>query len=148
MARFPNSSLHPGKPPGSSAQARPSRVHARLTTEVSCVPLGEIGPLLWQIVQREDGTYLVDGLLSFDEAQRVLGLPELSDQLEEIGFNTVAGFVLALLDRLPVVGDTLDWEGYTIEVVDMDGMRIDKVLIRPPLPLEDGSISTVLDTSY
>jgi putative hemolysin len=101
-----------------------------------------------QIVQREDGSYLVDGLLSFDEAQRLLSLPQLSEQLEEIGFNTVAGFVLALLDRLPVVGDKLEWEGYRIEVIDMDGMRIDKVLISPPVPLEDGSVSTVIDNSY
>jgi Hemolysins and related proteins containing CBS domains len=100
-----------------------------------------------QIVKREDGSYLVDGLLSFDDAQRVLELPELSEQLEEIGFNTVAGFVLALLDRLPVVGDKIEWEGYTIEVVDMDGMRIDKVLIQPPQNQDETLADSVLDAS-
>ena len=47
-------------------------------------------------------------------------------------FETVAGFVIALLGRMPVVGDTVQWEQYTFEVLDMDGNRIDKVLVHPP----------------
>lgn len=85
------------------------------------------------IIRRDDGSYLVDGLLPFDEARRLLELPPLNDALREVSFNTVAGFVLALLGRVPEAGDKVDWEGYTIEVIDMDGRRVDKVLIVPPV---------------
>jgi len=84
------------------------------------------------IVRREDGTYLVDGLLPFVELQERLQLPNAEAVLDTRDFETVAGFVIALLGRMPVVGDKVQWEHYTFEVVDMDGRRIDKILLRPP----------------
>ena len=84
------------------------------------------------VLRRDDGSYLVDGLLSFAEAQRLLALPPLTPDLNAVSFTTVAGFVLALLGHLPKTGDKPTWQGYRIEVVDMDGMRVDKVLITPP----------------
>jgi putative hemolysin len=84
------------------------------------------------IVRREDGSYLVDGLAPFVDVQRSLDLPALDHEARPRDFETVAGFALALLGRIPAVGDTVDWHGYTFEVVDMDERRIDKILIQPP----------------
>jgi putative hemolysin len=84
------------------------------------------------IVQREDGSYLVDGLVPFTDLQEQLSLPELDTETAAQDFETVAGFVLALLGRIPAPGDTVRWQGYTFEVVDMDERRIDKILVQLP----------------
>lgn len=84
------------------------------------------------IVQREDGSYLIDGLLPFSDLHARLRLPDAEALAREHGFETTAGFVLALLGRIPAVGDTVEWEGYRLEVVDMDGRRIDKILLKTP----------------
>jgi putative hemolysin len=84
------------------------------------------------IVQREDGTYLVDGLLPFIDLAQQLRFPSTEAIMEEHDFETVAGFVIALLGRIPSVGNHVEWEHYRFEVVDMDGKRIDKLLVRPP----------------
>jgi putative hemolysin len=55
----------------------------------------------------------------------------------QYGFETVAGLILVLLGRIPQVGDRVRWQEYTLEVVDMDGQRIDKILIIPPRPTSD-----------
>ena len=83
------------------------------------------------IMRREDGSYLVDGLLPFFELQQQLDLAPLVE-VRPRDFETVAGFMLALLGRIPSVSESVDWQGYRFEVVDMDGRRIDKVLIQPP----------------
>lgn len=82
------------------------------------------------LVEREDGSYLVDGLLSFTTLRERLPLPDADELVREHGFETTAGFVLALLGRIPAVGDTVEWQGYRLEVVDMDGRRIDKILLK------------------
>lgn len=82
------------------------------------------------VVQREDGSYLVDGLLSFTTLRERLALPDADELVREHGFETTAGFVLALLGRIPGVGDTVEWQGYRLEVIDMDGRRIDKILLK------------------
>jgi putative hemolysin len=84
------------------------------------------------IVRRDDGSLLVDGLLSLDDARARLGLPEPDEELRAHGFETVAGLALALFGRIPRPGERVTWAGYTLEVMDMDGRRIDKLLIRPP----------------
>jgi putative hemolysin len=84
------------------------------------------------IVRREDGSYLVDGLLPFVEAQEQLDMPPLAEVVRTRDYETLAGFVLELFGRIPAVGDAVRWRGYTFEVVDMDERRIDKVLIMPP----------------
>ncbi len=89
------------------------------------------------IVRRDDGSYLVDGLTPFTDLHERLRLPPADDLVREHGFETLAGFVLALLGRIPNAGESVKWEGYTFEVVDMDGRRIDKVLIVPPRPSVD-----------
>lgn len=78
-----------------------------------------------EVLQREDGTWLVDGHLPIEELQRRLGRRDMTGR----DYHTVAGFVLARLGRIPKAGDTLTWRDLKIEIVDMDGVRIDKVLM-------------------
>jgi putative hemolysin len=79
------------------------------------------------IVQRDDGSWLVDGGLPIDELEDRLQFPGLR---EETQFDTVAGFVLQQLGHLPKTGESFVYRNARFEVVDMDGRRIDKVLIR------------------
>jgi putative hemolysin len=79
------------------------------------------------IVQREDGSWLVDGLLAAEELKERLGLKELPRE-EEAEYQTVGGMVMDTLGRVPAEGDRFVWEGYSFEVLDMDGRRVDKVL--------------------
>jgi putative hemolysin len=81
------------------------------------------------MVQREDGSWLVDGSLPIDEFEDRLGLRDLA---KTGAFHTVAGFVLHHLGRLPGTGETFDYKGARFEVVDMDGRRIDKILVTLP----------------
>lgn len=82
-------------------------------------------------VQRDDGSWLLDGLIPVPELKDRLamnGVPE-----EERGrYNTLSGMVMLLLGRLPQTGDQCEWEGWIFEIVDLDGKRIDKVLARRP----------------
>jgi putative hemolysin len=85
-------------------------------------------------VRRDDGSWLVDGMMPIDEFEDRAGLRGLRDGN---GFHTVAGFVLHRFGQVPKAGDSLDWNGIRFEVVDMDGRRIDKVLVVPPPPPAD-----------
>ena len=80
------------------------------------------------VVQRDDGSWLVDGSVSLDELETRLDLDPMP-LAERRGFRTVAGFVFARLGRVPKSGDAVQWGGLRFEVVDMDGRRIDKVLV-------------------
>ena len=81
-------------------------------------------------VERDDGSWLIDGLLPVDEFRDRFDLPPLPD--EERGYyQTVGGFVMMHLERTPVAGDRFEWAGNEFEVVDMDGNRVDKVIFRP-----------------
>jgi putative hemolysin len=83
------------------------------------------------IVRREDGSLMVDGLLGANELREHLGLGGMPRE-EEADYHTVGGLVMDNLGRIPAAGDRFDWEGHTFEVLDMDGRRVDKVLITPP----------------
>lgn len=78
-----------------------------------------------EAVQRTDGSWLVDGHMPIEELQRRLNRRDLVGR----DYHTVAGFVLARLGRIPKAGDVMSWRDFRIEIMDMDGMRIDKVLI-------------------
>jgi putative hemolysin len=82
------------------------------------------------ITHRADGSLLVDGLLPIDEFREALGLTGLPVDVQK-QYETVGGFVMTNLRRIPVTGDRFYFEGYQFEVVDMDGMRIDKILVTP-----------------
>lgn len=79
-------------------------------------------------VKREDGSWLFDGLIPVPELKDRLELKELPEE-DRGRYNTLAGMIMLLLGRLPGVTDAVDWEGWRFEVVDMDGKRIDKVLV-------------------
>jgi putative hemolysin len=79
-----------------------------------------------EIIQREDGSWLVDGSVAIDQIKELLNLRELPEEGE---FHTLAGLVLQQLGHLPIASEHFAWGGYRFEVVDMDGRRIDKVLI-------------------
>jgi putative hemolysin len=74
---------------------------------------------------RADGSWLIDGHMPIEELQRRLGRRDMAGR----DYHTVAGFVLARLGRIPKAGDTLTWRDLKIEIVDMDGVRIDKVML-------------------
>ena len=76
-------------------------------------------------VQRHDGSLLLDGMMPSDELKARLDLPDLP---REGTYHTVAGLMLALLQRVPREGDRIAWAGWRFEIVDMDGRRVDKVL--------------------
>jgi putative hemolysin len=77
--------------------------------------------------QRDDGSWLIDGHLAIHEAERVLGRKDLA---RGENYNTMAGFVLWHLGRMPVPGEKLAWRDLSIEVVDMDGLVVDKLLVQ------------------
>ena len=85
-------------------------------------------------VRREDGSWLVDGMLPIDEVEHRLGLRGL---LADRDFHTLAGFILAELGHVPRAGEHFVWQGSRFEVMDMDGRRVDKVLVTLPAPVGD-----------
>ncbi|MEO8297223.1 MAG: hemolysin family protein [Burkholderiales bacterium] len=86
-------------------------------------------------VQREDGSWLIDGLIPVPELKDRLDLKELPDE-DRGRYNTLAGLVMLLLGRLPQTTDTVEYDGWRFEVVDLDGKRVDKVLVSR-LPADD-----------
>jgi len=82
------------------------------------------------VVTRPDGSLLVDGLFSSGDLKERLGLDRLPRE-EEGDYQTVGGLMMAGLGRVPATGDAFSWEGWRLEVVDMDGNRVDKVLVTP-----------------
>jgi putative hemolysin len=95
--------------------------------------VGEIGDEFDEIetpavVTREDGSMLVEGALNVDEVKHLLDEDDLPDE-ETFRFDTLAGFVISLLGKIPSTGDVICWGGWRFEVIDMDGLRVDKVLI-------------------
>jgi putative hemolysin len=81
-----------------------------------------------KFVQRDETSWLVDGTLSIADLFERLDLQE-DDTWEGRGFSTIAGLILDQLGHIPAIGDDVQWNGLELEVVDMDGQRIDRVLI-------------------
>jgi len=80
------------------------------------------------IIQRADSSWLIDGRVSADELKELLGLNTLPNE-DDQDFTTAAGMVIAHYGRIPHAGEYFDWQQWRIEVVDLDGARIDKLLI-------------------
>ncbi len=88
------------------------------------------------IVQRSDGSWLIDGSLAIEDLRDHLTLTDLPHEDEE--YRTVAGMVMAHFARIPSVGESFEHAQYRFEVIDLDGARIDKVLVIPMAPKEVG----------
>jgi putative hemolysin len=82
-----------------------------------------------QVVEREDGSYLFDGQLQIDELKDILDIDELPEE-EHAGFSTLGGFMMNQMGEIPSAGQHFEWDGLRFEVVDMDGRRVDKVLVQ------------------
>ena len=79
------------------------------------------------IVQREDGSYFLDGLLSTEELKDLLDLDELPNE-KQSNYETLSGLLMSEIGHIPRTGDIIQLDGWQFEVVDMDGYRVDKVL--------------------
>lgn len=87
-----------------------------------------------QATQRQDGSWLLDGMLEVDEFKEIFNLSALPHEDE---YETLSGFVMMSLGRVPQTSDQFEWHGLNFEVIDMDGRRVDKVLVTtlPQKPL-------------
>ena len=96
--------------------------------------VGEIELEEPQATQRQDGSWLLDGMLEVDEFKEIFKLPTLPHEDE---YETLSGFVMLSLGRVPQTADQFEWHGLQFEVIDMDGRRVDKVLVTtlPQRPL-------------
>lgn len=83
-----------------------------------------------QAVQREDGSWLLDGMLAVDEFFKIFEINELPTE-HRGSYQTLGGFVITHLGKIPSAADNFDWEHLRFEVMDMDGNRVDKVLVTP-----------------
>lgn len=83
-----------------------------------------------QVIQREDGSWLLDGMLAVDEFMELFDIEELRSQ-DRGSYQTLGGFVITHLGRIPNAADHFEWENMRFEVMDMDGNRVDKVLVIP-----------------
>ena len=81
------------------------------------------------IIARDDGSFLVDAQIPFYDFLTHFEKAEWMNEGEQ-EFDTLAGFILHRLQRIPQTGNTLEWKGFSIEIIDMDGHRIDKVLVK------------------
>jgi putative hemolysin len=78
------------------------------------------------IVQREDGSWLVDGLLTVDEFRETFDVKPFPGEGK---YHTIGGFIVFMVGELPVPGQSVEWSGFRFEIMDMDGYRVDKVLV-------------------
>ncbi len=103
--------------------------------------IGEIsdqgGPAEPEVLEREDGSWLLDGMLPVEELKELISIKELPDE-DRAGYQTAGGFVMSTLGGVPSSGEHFELMGYRFEVVDMDNRRVDKILVNKlPPSLED-----------
>lgn len=91
----------------------------------------------YEIMEREDGSYLVDAQIPFYDFLVRFEKTEWMNEGEQ-EFNTLAGFILHKLERIPTTGETVSWEGFQFEIIDMDAQRIDKVLVNISDEIKEG----------
>lgn len=136
-------------------QFKRSRVHTALVVDEYGVIQGLI--TLWDILealvgdapaldetsdkpyQRDDGSWLLGGMMNIEDAYSCLGLNDFPDKTAS--YYTLGGLVIHELGRIPKATDRFEWRGFTVEVMDMDGNRVDKVLVTPnanACPREEG----------
>jgi putative hemolysin len=89
--------------------------------------VGDMEPGDPEAVQRQDGSWLLDGMMMVEDFKELFKIAALPDEEE---YQTLGGFVMMQLGRVPTAGDRFEWGRYRIEVVDMDGNRVDKLLVQ------------------
>ena len=92
-----------------------------------------------QAVQREDGSWLLDGMLSVDEFFKIFAVNDFQGE-HRGSYQTLGGFVITHLGRIPNAADHFEWDGMRFEVMDMDGNRVDKVLVVPAQTSSDSDL--------
>jgi putative hemolysin len=102
-------------------------LHDVLESIVGDVPTTSILPET-QIIQRKDGSWLVDGMIPIDELKEQFDIDKLPDEEKET-YRTLGGFCMRQMGSIPKVGDTFIWNKFRFKIVKMDGRRVDKVLI-------------------
>ena len=85
-------------------------------------------PMNAPIVRRADGSFSVDGALSIEDLRELLGTMQMPEA-PDLEYHTVAGLIMARLGRIPALGEVFDWQGLRFEILDLDGARIDRVLL-------------------
>jgi putative hemolysin len=88
-------------------------------------PGGQAEPMA---VKRGDGSWLLDGGMTIDDFKEIIPIGQMPGE-EEGAYQTLAGFIITQLGRIPSAADHFEWGGLSFEVVDMDGRRVDKVLV-------------------
>ncbi|MFW7378104.1 MAG: hemolysin family protein [Oligoflexus sp.] len=83
-----------------------------------------------EVVLRDDGTWLVDGISDLDNVAEVIGVSE--DEFFTEDAQTIGGFIMGIVGHIPHTGEKIYWKSWSFEIVDMDRNRVDKVLITPP----------------
>lgn len=83
-----------------------------------------------QAVQRDDGSWLLDGMLTMDEFFELFDMEEEIESHSRDSYQTLGGLVMTHLGRIPVATDNFEWKGMRFEVMNMDGNRVDKILVR------------------
>ncbi len=82
-----------------------------------------------QIIERDDGSWLLDGMLSIEQFLEQFELPE--NAIDRGNYHTLGGFTIMQLGKIPTSGESFEWRHLRLEIVDMDGKRVDKVLVEP-----------------
>ncbi|RPD40936.1 hemolysin family protein [Chitinophaga barathri] len=91
----------------------------------------ETGQDDYNMIKRDDGSYLIDAQIPFYDFLSEFDMEDLMAEFEQ-EFDTLAGFILHHLEHIPQTGEKLEWRDFTFEIVDMDAHRIDKILVTPP----------------
>jgi magnesium and cobalt exporter, CNNM family len=86
-------------------------------------------------ILRDDGSWLLDGLMPVHEAADLLGVRRHRDESKDI--LTLGGMAMARIGRIPSAGDRFEWQGVRFEVVDMSGRRVNTLLATPPTPHDE-----------
>ena len=96
----------------------------------------QIGQEEYEIVKREDGSFLIDALIQFYDFLSYFDRADWMNEGEH-EFDTLAGFVLHELEHIPKTGESFEWKDFQFEIIDMDGQRIDKILVKISEELKD-----------
>ncbi|WP_367915574.1 hemolysin family protein [Leadbetterella sp. DM7] len=97
--------------------------------------ISETNEFEYEIVEREDGSFLIDAALPFDDFLSEFDI-DLPNRKEYTGFDTMGGFALHILKEIPTTGEKFYWEDFVFEIMDMDKNRVDKILVSKTNPGE------------